>query len=379
MTNRILAISKKEIIHIRRDPLTLMLAIGLPVILLLIFGYAITFDIKHIPVAVCDLDSSQKSREFVSMFAQSGYFDIVDYIPSVNKADALLNSEKCKVVLVIPINFSKALARGEETAVQILIDGVEANTTSIALGYIQGIMQMYSSKILLDVLNKAGFANQMKGMPPVDPKIRVWYNPELRSQNYVIPGLIAVIMMIITAMLTSLTIVREKERGTIEQLIITPVKPYEIMTGKILPYLFIGLLDMLIVFIVGILVFKVPFVGNFVYLFIFATIFAACGLGIGLLISTVADSQTFAIQLTLMTSMLPAFLLSGFMIPIKNMPDIIQYVTYAIPAKYFIVVLRGVFLKSSNIFILWKEFAFLLALAVLLMVVCSKRFKKRLD
>ncbi|MBU0951437.1 MAG: ABC transporter permease [Elusimicrobia bacterium] len=379
MTNRILAIAKKEIIHIRRDTRTLMLAIGLPVILLLIFGYAITFDIKHIPIAVCDLDMSQKSRELVSMFAYSGYFDVVDYIPSVNKADALLNSGKCKVVLVIPLNFSKMLYRGEKASVQILIDGVEANTTSVALGYIQGIMQMYSSKILLDVLNKAGFSNQIKGMPPVDAKIRVWYNPELRSQNYVIPGLIAVIMMIITAMLTSLTIVREKERGTIEQLIITPVKPYEIMLGKILPYLLIGLFDMLIVFIVGILVFKVPFIGNFIYLFIFAVIFAVCGLGIGLLISTIADSQTFAIQLTLITSMLPAFLLSGFMIPIKNMPGIIQFVTYAIPARYFIIVLRGIFLKGSNIFILWKEFVFLSALAFLLMAVCSKRFKKKLD
>src|SRR3989339_164006 len=194
MTNRIFAIARKEILHIRRDTRTLGLAIGLPAVLLLIFGYAITFDIKNIPIAVCDMDMSQKSRELVNMFQYSGYFDIVGYIPSVNRADHLLNSEKCKVVLVIPVNFSKALARGEETSVQILLDGVEANTTSVAMGYIQGIMQMYSSKIMLDVLNKAGFSNQVKGLPPVDGRIRVWYNPELRSQNYVIPGLIAVIM-----------------------------------------------------------------------------------------------------------------------------------------------------------------------------------------
>ncbi len=376
---RILAIARKEIIHILRDTRTLLLAIGMPVVLLLIFGYAITFDITHIPMGVCDLDRTQQSRALINSFGYSGYFDIVENIASINQADKLLDKGICKIVLVIPVNFAKSIARGEETSVQVLIDGVEANTTSVAIGYISGIMQAYYSKIMLDVLNKAGLLNQMKAMPPIDAKIRIWYNPELKSRNYVIPGLIAVIMMLITAILTSLTVVREKEKGTIEQLIITPVKPYEIMVGKILPYLFIGLLDMLIVFVVGILVFGVPFKGNFIYLFIFSTIFAICGLGIGLLISTIADSQLFAIQLTFITSMLPAFLLSGFMIPVKNMPVLIQLVTYIVPAKYFIIVLRGIFLKESSIFILWKEFIFLVVLGVLLMVVCAKRFKKKLD
>jgi ABC-2 type transport system permease protein len=377
MNNRILAIVKKEILHVLRDPRSLTMAIGMPIVLLFLFGYAITLDIDNVYMAVCDFDKSLQSREFISSFTSSGYFKIISFVEKEEHLNLLLDRGYIKVGIIIPPGFKKKLSVGKPCDVQVLIDGVESNSANVIIGYVKGITYLFSSKVLLNFLNKQGISN-FKNIPNIEGIFNAFYNPDLKSRNFIIPGLIAVIMTVIMTVLTSLTIVREKEKGTFEQLIITPVKPYELMLGKIAPYWVIGMIDMIFVTVVGVFIFHVPLKGSILLLFFITGIFAFSGLGIGLLISVISNSQQVANLLAMIFSFLPVFLLSGFMFPIKSMPSIIQYITVIIPAKYFLTVLRGIFLKGSGLYILLTETLVLLIFGVILIGIASLKFKKKL-
>lgn len=363
---RIKAIAKKEIIQIRRDPLSLAMAFMMPVILLFIFGYAITLDVNNLRTVIYDQDRSSLSRELVAKFRESGYFTVVGYTDTHKDIDKYLDAGKAQVAVWIPNDFSKNIKTGKNAELQVIVDGSDSNTATIALGYITAISELYSQRI------KGG-----RITPLIDPRVRVWYNPELKSRNYIIPGLIAVIMAVIAALLTSLTIAREWERGTMEQLISTPVKTPELIIGKLLPYFFIGFVDVALSAIMAVFVFEVPLKGNIFLLMALSSIFLFGSLSLGILISIVAKSQLVSSQIAMVVTFLPAFLLSGFMYSISNMPGALQIITYIIPARYFVTILKGIFLKGSTISFLLFETALLLVFGLIVFVIANKKFEKR--
>jgi ABC-2 type transport system permease protein len=365
---RIKAIAKKELIQIWRDPLSLAMAFLMPVILLFIYGYAITFDIDKISTVVFDRDKSSLSREFVNQFHESGYFQVHSYVDSYRDVDPYLDSGKAKVAIVIPEDFSKNIQRGFNTQVEVLIDGSDSNAATIAQGYALVIAESFSQR-----------SRGLNIAPLIDSRSRVWYNNELKSRNFIIPGLIAIVMAVIIALLTSLTIAREWDRGTMEQLISTPVKTPELILGKLIPYFLIGFVDTIVTILMSTLLFHVPLRGSITLLLVLSSIFLFGGLSFGILISIIGRTQLIASQAALITSFLPAFLLSGFIFSISNMPKPLQIVTYFIPARYFVTILKGIFLKGSNLKILFTEAVLLTLFAVLVFVAANRKFKKRID
>ena len=378
MISRIAPILRKEMIQLHRDPRSLFLALGLPIVLLLIFGYAVKIDIRHVSLAVVDQDNTSLSRDLRGRLQSTEYFDLRYVLSTTAGTEKLLDEGKVKIIVVVPSHFSSDLANGQNTGLQLLIDGSNNNTALIAMGYITRLIQDFSTRIILETLNSKGGA-QGDGFPFVDPQFRIWYNPELRSTNFIVPGLIAVVMMIVTTMLTSLTVAREWETGTMEQLISTPARPFEIVIGKLIPYFLLGVVQISIVVLVGTSVFRVPLKGSLLFLFIVSAVFLLNGLGIGLLISTVTKSQQLAFMLCILFTMLPSFILSGFIFPISSMPPIIQYATTFIPAKYFLIILRGIFLKGTGFGILWPEFLILTIFGVVFLLVCARRLKLSLE
>ncbi len=370
---------RKEFLHIVRDPRSLAIALLAPVILLVLYAYAVTFDIKKIDLGVVDYDNSSMSRELVQKFTSSGYFEInQSCVNSMEKCVETLRLNGIKMILIIPRGMSTDIKRNRDVRIQMIGDGSEANTVAIGIGYAGAIVAQQSTKIMLEEVRSRGF--NPKVIPMVQPVPRVWYNPELKSTNYIVPGLAAIIMMLISALLTSLTIVREKENNTYEQLVSTPLKPLELMIGKITPYILLCLIDVAIIVAVGVLWFHVPFKGNYITLTVFSILFLFCALGLGLLISAVAPNQQVAVMGTALGTLLPSILLSGFVFPIASMPGIIQAISYVVPAKYFMVALRTIFLKAdTGIMTLWREGLFLLFFGVLFLAISAKRFKKTID
>ncbi len=364
---RIKAIAKKEIIQIRRDPLSLAMAFMMPVILLFIFGYAITLDVNNLRTVVYDQDRSSLSRELVAEFRESNYFTVVANADDHKDIDKYLDSGKAQVAIWIPNDLSKNIKTGKNAELQVIVDGSDSNTATIALGYITAISELYSQRI------KGG-----RITPLIDPRVRVWYNPELKSRNYIIPGLIAVIMAVIAALLTSLTIAREWERGTMEQLISTPVKTPELIIGKLLPYFFIGFVDVALSVIMAVFVFEVPLQGSLLLLAVLSSIFLFGGLSLGILISIAAKSQLVASQISMVVTFLPAFLLSGFMYAIANMPKPLQVITHIIPARYFVSILKGIFLKGNTFKFLIFETILLTFFGLMVFALANKKFKKRI-
>lgn len=366
---RLLAIARKEAIQLRRDNRSLILAFLLPLFMVLFFGYAISWDVKNIQLGVWDQDGTRGSRELAEAFEASGHFTIVDHPRSYREAEIPLSMARVRAVLVIPQGYGLDLATGRKVPVQLLLDGSDANTAIIASNYAEAIVARHSSQILL------------KGRPVprvATAETRIWYNETLASRNMVVPGLVAVIMSIIAAMLTSLTIAREWERGTMEQLASTPVRAVEIVLGKLLPYLLIGFFDVAMVVGVGFLVFDVPFKGSVLLLAGLSLLFLLGALGLGIFISSVADSQIFAMQAAMVATYLPAILLSGFLYDIAGMPLILQGITFLIPARYFVVVTRGVLLKGVGAEVLWPQAAFMLAFAIVGLTLATKVFKKEI-
>lgn len=366
----------KEFIQLARDPRLLTVVVLIPIIMLLLYGYAINLDVRHVRMTVYDQDRTPASRALLSAFTQSTYFDVVADITTYREAEELLDRTQARVVLVIPLHFEQHLADGRTTPVQILVDGADSSTASTTIGYIAPIVQQYSARVALQAIRRQGYAGE--ALQPVDNRTRYWYNPELRSTIFIIPGLIAVILMALAALLTSVTVARERERGTLEQLIVSPVRPVELMLGKLAPYAIIAFCDVLLILLVGAFVFKVPIIGSVGLILLTSGIFVVAALGIGLLISVNAPSQQVAQMGAVMATQLPTVLLSGFIFPISSMPAFIRAITNIIPGMHFIKILRGVMLKGNTAAEVWQPAVLLLLLGITLFAVSTARFKKKL-
>ena len=343
---RLLAVARKELVQLRRDARSLGMAFVVPAAMIVFFGYVISFDVNDVRLAVLDHDLTPRSRELVQAFEAAGRFRIVARLTAERDIEPLMQHGAVRMALVIPPGFERDLAETGGAPVQAIVDGADANTAAIALNYADAIVGAYSARVVLRVTQRAA---------PVVAETRVWYNETLKSSNMIVPGLVAMIMMIIATMLTSLTVAREWERGTMEQLAATPVQPLEVIFGKLLPYLGIGLIDVTAAVVIGIVVFGVPFRGNPLLLLVMATLFLLGSLGLGIWISAVARSQLLATQNAMLATYLPSMILSGLMFDIGSMPLVLRVISTAVPARYFIVVLRGIFLKGVGLDVLWPQ------------------------
>lgn len=371
---RVAAISKKEFIQIKRDPRSLALALAIPVFLLTIFGYGLSLDIDHVRTVVWDQDAtSSLTRNFMLNFTNSKFFKILGYTDNYRTIEHMINSGETLLALVIPKDFSRYIREGTTSPLQLLADGSDANTATIAVGYVRSVVSRYNMGLLDDIYARHG----MQKPKILDARPRIWYNMGLNSTWFIVPGVIAMILMIIAALLISLTIAREWERGTMEQLISTPVKTPELIIGKFIPYFVIGLFDLAVGVIMAQALFGVPFRGSYIFLVVLSALFLTGALSQGILISIVARSQLMASQLAALSTLIPTILLSGFIYPIFNMPKFIQAVTYLVPARYYIFILRQLFLKGAGINTMWQEALFLFLFAFFMLRLSIRRFKKK--
>ena len=372
---RVRAVFNKEFIQIWRDPRSLGLALVIPVILIVLFGYGLSLDIQDIPLAIWDRDNSKLSVDFLLNFKNSVYFKIIGYYDNYPDIQRLIDKGDAMMGMIIDKDFSGHLLSDQPAQVQLLLDGSDSNTAQIASGYANSVVMAYNSNI---IVNAAANAGNTVNPTPIDFRPRVWFNQGFESKYFIVPGLIAIIMMIIAALLTSLTIAKEWERGTMEQLISTPVRGGELIFGKFGPYFVIGMFDLLIAVLMGRFLFEVPLKGSIILLFILSGLFLTGALALGIYISVVAKNQLLASQMAILTSFLPTFLLSGFTYEIFNMPRFVQALTYLIPARYFIIILRGIYLKKVGLETLWPQALFLLIFVVISVSLAVKKFKKKI-
>lgn len=361
--------ARKEWVQLRRDPRSMVLAFGMPLLMLLFFGYAISWDIRDIRIAVIDQDRTASSRRLVEVFEASGYFSVVDHPETTAGIDDDLLHGRVTGGLVIPPGFARDLAAGRPAPVQLLLDGSDANTATVALNYSSAVAAGFSRDVLLQ-------GRRIEA--PASAETRIWYNPTLASSNMIVPGLIAVIMSIIAAMLTALTIAREWERGTMEQLAATPVHRLEVVFGKLLPYLGIGLFDVATTVAAGVLIFDVPLRGSILLLGTMTLLFLLGALGLGMFVSAVLKSQVLATQVAMVVTYLPALLLSGFLFDIASMPAALRAVSFIVPAKYYITVTRGVFLKGVGPDVLWVQGVSMVIFAAIGIGLATAAFDKRI-
>ncbi|OGV96584.1 MAG: hypothetical protein A3I04_00540 [Nitrospinae bacterium RIFCSPLOWO2_02_FULL_39_110] len=356
---RLKTIAWKEFIHIIRDPRSLTMALAIPLLMLILFGYALSLDVDHIPTLIYDADKSPESRELIEKFQGSRFFQIIGIADGYKSIESKIDKNECLMGVIIPQDYSRNILSGKTAEIQLLIDGSDSNTAAISLGYVEALIRMHTA-------------------PSIEGRVRVWYNSELKSRNYIVPGLIAYILMVVAVPLTSLTIAREWEMGTMEQLLSTPLKPIELILGKVSALFTIGFIDMMITVIAGVVIFHVPLRGSPLLLLFTGCVFLFGALCWGIFISTVTRSQLLAYQIGMLTSMLPSFLLSGFIYAIENMPLLVQGITYIVPARYLITVLRGIFLKGAGFKILWFEIVLLLLLSSGIFILTIKKFKQKI-
>jgi ABC-2 type transport system permease protein len=347
----------------------------MPALLMLLFGYAVTLDVKNVPMAVLDRVQDQESRSFIQRFSASPYFNLRIFAKDEKEVKQLIDEGKVKMVLVLPWNFSKTVKAGRKATVQVLLDGTDSNTANIVLSYVQAITRQYTQEKTFLKVERMG---RERPILPVEGRTRIWFNEELESKNYFIPGLVAVIMSIIGVLLTGQVIVREWERGTMELLISTPVRKGELIIGKLFPYFFLGFLDLLLAVLMGKWVFQVPLRGSITLLFILSSIYILVALSLGLTISTIARTQLLANQMAMVIGFLPTFLLSGFTFVIANMPTWLQIITYGIAPRYYVTILKEIFLKGADFSFLWTETLVLIGMALAGLWVATKSFKKEL-
>jgi ABC-2 type transport system permease protein len=368
------AMAHKELLHIARDPRSMAMALAVPIIMLLLYGFGLTLDVDHIPTLIYDFDRTPESREAIARFQGSRYFQVLGTVNDYAAIERAIDRDRCLLGVVIQHDFARNLEAGRQAQVQLILDGSDSNTASIAQGYADALLRSYAAEIRSSALMRKGGA---KLEIPIDNRLRALYNTELKSRNYIVPGLISVILMIIAALITSLTIAREWEMGTMEHLLATPLRPAELVLGKLAAFFTIGFADMLIAIGVGIFVFRVPMRGNMLLLVISSCIFLFGALCWGILISALTRSQLVAYQLGLLTSFLPAFLLSGFVYSIENMPVAIQAITYIVPSRYFVTILKGVFLKGVGIDVLWGELVFLFVFASAVFFITTRKLRQK--
>lgn len=367
MLERIKQMVIKEFIQVFRDKRMKAIVFFTPIMQLLVFGYAVTTDINNITTAYYDLDKSYESRELARRLESSGYFQIKYTPESVKEIQELVDRGKVLCAIQINRGFSRDVKKGIPTEVQVIVDGTDSNTATVAMAYANNITMKYAKDIGSNIISPPG----------INLSARAWYNPDLRSRNYNVPGVIAIVIMLTCLLLTSMAVVREREIGTMEQLMVTPLKPIELMFGKTIPFAVIGFFDVFLVTLVALFWFDIPMKGSLELMTLATGIYLLSVLGIGLFISTISRTQQQALMATFLFY-IPAVLLSGFMFPIENMPRIIQYGTFINPLRYFLVIIRGIFLKGNGIGILWPQMAALLILGIVVMTISSLRFKKRL-
>ncbi|OPY84974.1 MAG: Inner membrane transport permease YbhS [Smithella sp. PtaU1.Bin162] len=362
---RIRALARKEFYHLIRDYRSLYLAFAIPLMLIVLFGYALSLDVDNVDTVVVDYDRSDVSRDFIRKLAASPYFNVTLQASGTKEVSAYIDRDEAKVALIIPPDFSKTIRADREAALQIIIDGSDPNFAGIIRGYLTAFTEQYNSKLLFNFLNRQG---QKQIKPPVDGRIRIWFNEELESRNFIIPGIIAIIIMIVGALLTSLIIAREYENGTMETIKSLPVRAGEFLLGKSLPYFVIGLADVLIAVLLGQLLFGIVMKGNFWLMIISSLLYLGVALSLGLLISTASKSQLIANQTAILATYLPSLLLSNFVFPVINMPVFLQAITYLVPATYFIEILKGIYLKNLGFDYLWPS---MLILALISLVITT--------
>jgi ABC-2 type transport system permease protein len=372
---RIISMADKEWTQIRRDPRSLLITLIFPVIFTLLFGYALTVDVKNVNMAVFDQDKTSTSRKFLEEFSHTEYLKINQYVSNYNEIDRLINTEEIKLAIIIPRNFEKYFKTRKKIDIQLIADGSDSTSASVAMGYVKAIVANYNIDMKIKELKKIGITETRV---PVEARSRIWYNPELQSKNFIIPSLIIMIMTIISALITSLTISREWERGTMETLITTPLRGFELVFGKLLPYLLIGLFDVIIMISVGYFIFNVSIKGNFIELYLLAILFLIGTSSMGMMISSATRVQALSVQVSMNVTFLPTMILSGFIFPIENMPLLIQGITYFVPAKYAIILIKAIVLKGISVLLLWGQIGFLLIFAALAIIICIKKITLRL-
>jgi ABC-2 type transport system permease protein len=370
---RLAAVVTKEIRQIRRDPFSLVMLIGLPAFMLVLYGYALNFDVRHVKLALQDRDLTARSRQLVASFTHSTYFDLVATPEPGRDLEALLERRVARAVLVIPEGYGRGLAAGRRSAVQMLIDGADSTTATTVLGYARALVAEANAELVVD----AGRGGGRRAAPPLDLEPRVLYNPELKSTQFLVPGLIGFLLMLTAVLSTALSVVREKERGTMEQLRVAPLRTWELIVGKTVPYLGISLLATVIILVAARLLFGVVIRGPYLDLLIATLLYLFGALAFGLFISTIADTQTFAFQVGLISSMLPSILLSGFIFQIRIMPPWLQAITYLVPARFFLVILRGVILKGEGLSPYWPQVTALVVYGLAAMTLASARLARR--
>lgn len=376
MFERIKRMLIKEFIQIFRDPKMKGIIFLMPILQALIFGYAVTTDVEHVTTAVYDLDNSVASRELVARFVESGYFDVVEYLSSEDRARDLVDQGNARAVIRMNRGFEENLRAGRTAELQLIVDGTDSNTAGVVLDYGSKIVGQFSQKILITRLTQLEGSFQKPSQ--VNMQTRSWFNENLESRNFYVPGVIAIIVMLITLMLTSMAVVREKEIGTMEQIIVTPITQIEFILGKTIPFALIGFADVILIAVIGVFWFEVPIRGSLLLLFFATALYIMTTLGVGLYISTVSQTQQQAMMSTFFFYF-PAVLLSGFMFPIANMPEVVQWLTYLNPLRYFLVIIRGIFLKGIGPEILWPQIFALAVMGVLTLWLASRRFQKTMS
>jgi len=372
---RILFMIRKEFIQLVRDPRTLLLVFIFPVAMLLLFGYAISLDIKDVPLAIVDYSKSAQSRELIDDFLNCNYFTA--YYTDRFGAETLLDEGDAKMALVIPVDYAARIGAARPASVQLLVDGSDNNTASIALGYAETVIQLKGINAVIEPVINSGMID-IEQIPPIDLIPRFRFNPELSSTVFIVPGLVAMIMMMTVVVMSALSIVKEKELGTLETIMVSPMSGFEVILGKLVPYLILGFADLYIILISGHIFFDVPFRGSVLLLTFLSFIFITGGLGMGLFISTLVQTQQVAWMVSLITTMLPSILLSGFIFPIRCMPVFLQYITYLLPVRYYLTIVRSVVLKGSGIQSLWLETAAMAVFATLMITLSGFMFRKQI-
>jgi drug efflux transport system permease protein len=371
-----LAVCSKELRQIARDQRTLLILLFVPAFFLLLYGYALNFDIRHIKLAVQDRDRSTLSRELVSSFVNSSYFDLVGYLDSDSEISRLIDRSEVRAVMSVPSGFERDIRAGQPVTVQVVIDGDNANTATTVMAYSRALIAQYGSEAAVQFAPAAAVPGSRLPVPVIGVEPRIWYNPQLRSTLFLVPGLIAYISMITAVVSTALSVVREKERGTMEQVRMAPVNPVSYIVGKTLPYLAISFVSALLIIVSAMVLFDLPMRGSWALLCLAIGLFLVGAQAQGLLISTVASTQQVAFQLALLSSFLPTFILSGFIFPISSMPAVIQYITHVVPARYFLVALRAIVLKGAGITAFWEDMAALAIFATIALGLASLRLKR---
>jgi len=373
----ILFFIKKEFLQFRRDPKMFAMILIAPVIQLVFLGYAANMDVEKVRTVFYDMDKTVTSRKYIESFTSSNYFQSQTNVNNYDDIISLIDKAKVIMAVIIPKDFEKKLSRHETTQVQMIFDGSDGNTASIAAGYAQTVSTSFSASVASDLRDLTGRKLAVSGSITAEP--RVWYNPELKTRTFMVPGIAALLLMVITLILTSLAVVKEKEIGTLEQLIVTPIKPYQMIIGKLVPFTILGFISVFIVLAAMQLIFNIPVRGSYIFLIFCIFLYVLSTLGLGLFVSTVTKTQQQAMMIAIFGIMMPMIFLSGFTFPIENMPIIIQYITYAIPMRYIIEIIRGVILKGTGISDLWPQVLMLFFMGISILFLSSLRFRKKLD